>query len=38
MEEITNGEEKQIPIPSRGDYIGLLQWHLKASKRKEDSQ
>jgi hypothetical protein len=38
MEEMKNGEEIQMPIPSRGEWNGLLQWCLKASKRKEDSQ
>jgi hypothetical protein len=38
MEEMENGEEKQWPIPSRGEWNDLLQWCFKASKRKRDSQ
>jgi hypothetical protein len=38
MEEMENGEQKKMPIPSRGWWNGLLKWCLKASKRKESPQ
>ena len=29
---------KSMPIPSRGEWNGLLQWFLKETKIKEDSK